>query len=74
MNTLTQLQWFVLAKNWVFGGVYRGPVGSSQHHRPKKNEVVAALFVAGTGDYSHLEASFQLEQPRVSGQQIVRPY
>lgn len=35
---------------------------------------VAALFVVGTGDYSHLEPSFQLEQPRVSGQQIVRTY
>lgn len=58
----------------MFGGVYRGPVGSNQHHRHKKSEVVAALFVVGTGDYSHLEPSFQLEQPRVSGQQIVRTY
>lgn len=47
----------------MFGGVYRRPVASNQHHRPKKSEVVAALFISGTGDYSHLEMLFQLEQP-----------
>lgn len=48
----------------MFGGVYRRPVASDRHHRPKKSEAVAGLFVGGTGVYSHLEVLFQLEQPR----------
>lgn len=44
---------------------------SDKHHRPKKSEAVAGLSVGVTGGYSHLEALFQLEQPGVSGQQVV---
>lgn len=46
----------------MFGGVYRRPVASDRHHRPKKSEVVADLFAGGTGGCSHLEVLFQLEQ------------
>lgn len=48
----------------MFGGVYRRPVASDRHHRPKKSGVAAGLFAAGgTGGCSHLEVLFQLEQP-----------